>query len=154
MSFDFVLSDKLLAIYTNAIFNSDPGKGRGKSSLPIIRSEIQKIFADQLFGILIAQLRFERSDAEPVTRQMFGNNGVFEAAKEQVLGYFPIPDRKRDVFITQLEAELESYLLRSPPIEASWGWLGARDGQVIALLTPREKIEFTKATKKTLDIDL
>lgn len=154
MPFNFVLSNELLAIYATAIFNSDPVDGREKSSLPVFRSEIQKMFADQLFDILIAQLRFERSDAEPVTRQMFGDNGIFEAAKDQVLSYFPIPGRKHDVFITQLEAELESYLLRSPPIEASWGWLGARDGQVIALLTPREKIEFTKATRKTLDIDL
>jgi hypothetical protein len=111
-------------------------------------------FSDQFLGALIEELRFERSESAK-TFPLFPNGSEFFAPLElKFSNLFPIRPRDLSGFMEQLSKELREYFEAGNVIGGSWGKIQLIGDGVLVSLTPREKVVFEPATKKTMHIDL
>lgn len=111
-------------------------------------------FTDQLLGALVEELRFARKD-EPVEFNLVGTDTVFAPALElRFSNLFPIRPLELGDFLKQLAAEMLQFFQEGNVVSGSWGAARAEGDRVKVYLTPREKVDYTLATKKVLDINL
>lgn len=153
---EFVPSSRLIRYWQDGLNFHLPENERGilhEVSRVFESSTMRAEFSQQLFSVLIEELRYARGQEETRFNLKTGSGEFIPLLEIRFANQFPIKPRELGNFMMLLGEELEEHFTVSP-LRASWGSIAMENGVVVVTLSPREIVAYEPATKSILDIAL